>query len=77
MAMGEHGDKWPLPGGMRVDLALRVGQDTSYVPAELDVTGVADLPRSGIGRKFGEGGPQRHHWLLCLHWCHRPASFSP
>jgi hypothetical protein len=37
---------------MHADLALRVGQDTSYVPAELDVTGVADLRRPGVGRQF-------------------------
>ena len=55
---------------MRADLALRVGEDTSYVPAELNVTGVADVPRPGIGRQFGEGGPKCHHWLLGLHRCH-------
>jgi hypothetical protein len=52
-----------------VDLVLRVGQDTSDVSAELDVTGVSDLSRPGIGCEFGQGGPERRHWLPRLHRC--------
>jgi hypothetical protein len=51
---------------MCADLVLRVGQDASYLAAEVDVARVSGLPRSGIGRQFGEGGPQRHHRLLGL-----------
>jgi hypothetical protein len=59
-----------VPEGPWADLALRVGEDTFYLPAELNVTRVAGLPRPGICRQFGEGGPQRRHRLSRLHRCH-------
>jgi hypothetical protein len=33
-----------LPEGVQADLALRVGEDTLYFPAELDVTRMTGLP---------------------------------
>lgn len=72
----DHADDVPTPPkfqklreGVCSDLALRVGEDASYIPAELDVTGMTDLPRSGIGRQLSEGGPERCHWLLRLRRC--------
>ena len=48
------------------DLLLRVGQNAAYLAAEVDVAGVSGLPRPGIGRQLGEGGPQRRRRLVGL-----------
>jgi hypothetical protein len=42
-----------LAAGKCVDLSLRVGKDTSHIPAELCVAGVEDAPGPSIVSEFG------------------------
>src|SRR6185437_15702047 len=63
----------PLP---LVDLALRLGDDVTHIPAEPDVARVFDPPGADVRGEFGQRGTQRRHRVGQQRRRHRPAAIA-